>query len=130
MKPAKSIQTEQTDLATRLSALASGLRNEALALAGLASTWSRPGEEEHRDLDVLASSLRRTAALLDAAKGHLCKGCRLMEVEEHVSFGEVPRGVMLGSLKGGRSHGKEHEEEHEGEEGQGRQGARRPGRGR
>lgn len=68
-----SIETEQTDVATLLAGLASRLRNDGLALAGIACRDAEPGAVEHRDLNGLAGSLERTAALLEAVKERLCE---------------------------------------------------------
>ena len=112
-----SIEMEQTDVATLLAGLASRLRNDGLALAGIACRDADPGAVEHRDLNGLAGSLERTAALLEAVKERLCEECRLRDVVERVTFGKVPEANQEPKTKG--------EPDHEQEEDEGRQGGRR-----
>lgn len=111
---ADRIETEQTDVATYLGGLASRLRNDALALTGLASRESYPGNRDHEDLHGLAGSLERTAALLEAVKDRLCQECRLLEVAEQVTFGAVPEAGRKPKTKGARTHGKEEGQERKG----------------
>lgn len=87
---AKKGETECTDVATLLGGLASRLRNDALALSGLAWRESHPGAADHEDLHGLAGSRERTAKALEAVKDRLCFGCRLLDVAEHLTFGAVP----------------------------------------
>ncbi len=107
---ADRIETEQTDVATYLSGLASHRRNDALALTGLASRESHPGNRDHEDFHGLAGSLERTAALLEAVKDRLCQKCRLLDVAEQVTFGKVPEAGRKPKKKGARTHGKGKEE--------------------
>ncbi len=111
---ADRIETEQTDVATYLGGLASRLRNDALALTGLASRESYPGNRDHEDLHGLAGSLERTAALLEAVKDRLCQECRLLDVAEQVTFGAVPEVGRKPKKKGARTHGKEEGQERKG----------------
>lgn len=111
---AKKVETERTDVATFLGGLASRLRNDALALTGLASRESYPGNQDHEDLHGLADSLERTAAFLEAVKDRLCQECRLLEVEEQVTFGKVPEVGRKPKKKGARTHGKEEGQERKG----------------
>ncbi|MBI2192012.1 MAG: hypothetical protein HYU36_08515 [Planctomycetes bacterium] len=115
------IETEQTDLATLLGELASRLRNDALALTGLAWRESRPGTAEHEDLHGLAGSLERTAKVLQAVMDRLCAECRLLDVSEHVTFGKSPKVRPERKTKGERD-----DEQEEGQERKG--GGRRKGR--
>lgn len=112
---ADRIETEQTDVATYLGGLASRLRNDALALTGLAWRESHPGAVDHEDLHGLAGSLERTAKVLEAVKDRLCPGCRLLDVAEHVTFGAVPEARRKPrKTKGARTHGKEEGQERKG----------------
>ena len=111
---ADRIETEQTDVATYLGGLASRLRNDALALTGLAWRESRPGASDHEDLHGLAGSLERTAALLEAVKDRLCRACRLLDVAEKVTFGAVPGVGRKLRKKGARTHGEEERQERKG----------------
>ena len=121
MSLAKKVEAERTDVATFLGGLASRLRNDALALTGLAWRESHPGNADHEDLHGLAGSLERTAALLEAVKDRLCQTCQLLDVAEQVTFGASPEvGRKPRKKKGARTHGKE--------EGQERKGGRRKGR--
>jgi hypothetical protein len=113
---AKKVETERTDVATFLGGLASRLRNDALALTGLAWRESHPGAANHEDLHGLAGSLERTAKVLEAVKDRLCPGCRLLDVAEQVTFGAVPEVGQEQKTKGERDHEQEEE--------QGRQGGR------
>jgi len=112
-----NVETARTDLATMLSELAGRLRNDGLALTGLAWRESHPGSADHEDLHGLAGSLKRTAALLEAVKDRLCQTCQLLDVVEQVTFGTVPEVGRKPKTKGARIHGKE--------EGQERKGLRR-----
>ncbi len=114
---AKKVETERTDVATFLSGLASRLRNDALALSGLAWRESHPGASDHEDLHGLAGSLERAAALLEGVKEHLCQACQLLDVSEQVTFGAVP--------EVGRKRKKKGAQGHEQEEGQDRKGRKR-----
>jgi hypothetical protein len=114
---AKKVETERTDVATFLGGLASRLRNDALALTGLAWRESHPGAADHEDLHGLAGSLEWTAKVLEAVKDRLCPGCRLLDVAEQVTFGAVPEVGQEPKTKGERDHEQEEE--------QGRQGGRR-----
>jgi hypothetical protein len=114
---AKRVETERTDVATFLSGLASRLRNDALALTGLAWRESHPGNADHEDLHGLAGSLERTAKVLEAVKERLCQTCKLLDVAEQVTFGVVPEVERKPKTKGARNHGEE--------EGQERKGRRR-----
>ena len=105
-----SIETEQTDVATLLAGLASRLRNDGLALAGIACRDAAPGTVEHRDLTGLAGSLERTAALLEAVKERLCQECRLRDVVERVTFGKVPEVEQEPKTKGERDHEQEEDD--------------------
>lgn len=87
---AKKVELDRTDVATFLSGLTSRLRNNALALTGLAWRHSHPGNADHDDLHDLAGSLERTATLLAAAKDRLCQECQLHDVTEQVIFGAMP----------------------------------------
>ncbi|MBI2191977.1 MAG: hypothetical protein HYU36_08340 [Planctomycetes bacterium] len=118
-----SIETEQTDVATLLAGLASRLRNDGVALAGIACRDTEPGAVEHRDLTGLAHSLERTAALLEAVKERLCPECRLRDVVERVTFGNVPEVVQESKTKGERDHEQEEDEGRQG--GRQRKGRRR-----
>lgn len=89
MRDGKQLETGSADLATLLGNLASRLRNDGLTLVGIASTQFSPGEQEHRDYNELATSLERTAALMEAAKDRLCQQCRLININEHVIFGRT-----------------------------------------
>lgn len=84
---ARKVELDRTDVATFLSGLTSRLRNNALALTGLAWRHSHPGNADHEDLHDLAGSLERTAALLAAAKDRLCQKCKLQGVAVQVTFG-------------------------------------------
>jgi hypothetical protein len=118
---ADGIETEQTDVATYLGGLASRLRNDALALTGLASRESYPGNPDHEDLHGLAGSLERTAKLLEAVKDRLCQTCQLLDVAEQVIFGAVPEVGRKLNVKGARTHGEEEGQER-------KSGRRRKGR--
>ena len=117
MSLAKKVEAERTDVATFLGGLASRLRNDALALTGLAWRESHPGNADHEDLHGLAGSLERTAALLEPVKDRLCQTCQLLDVAEQVTFGALPEVGRKPKTKGARIHGKE--------EGQERKGRRR-----
>jgi hypothetical protein len=117
---ADRIETDRTDVATFLGGLASRLRNDSLALIGLAWRDSHPGASDHEDLHGLAGSLERMAKVIEAVKDRLCQACQLLDVSEQVTFGAVPGVERKRDLKGGRTHGQE--------EGQERKGGRRKGR--
>jgi len=117
---AKKVETESTDVATFLGGLAIRLRNDGLALTGLAWRHSQPGNADHEDLQGLAGSVEQTAKLLEAVKDRLCTKCRLLDVSEHVTFGAVPEVGKESKAKG------EHDDEQE--EGQERKADRRKGR--
>ena len=123
MSLAKKVEAERTDVATFLRGLASRLRNDALALTGLAWRESHPGNAEHQDLHGLAGSLERTAALLEAVKDRLCQTCQLLDVAEQVTFGAVPEVGQQPRTKGERDHEQEEEQERQG--GRQRKGRRR-----
>jgi len=106
-----TIETEQTDVASLLAGTASRLRNDGLALVGIACRNSAPGAVEHRDLHELAGSLDRIATLVEAVKERLCQKCRLLDVAEHVTFGAVPKVGQKPKTRGGRVHGQEKEQE-------------------
>ena len=118
-----SIETDQTDVATLLAGLASRLRNDGLALAGIACRDAEPGAVEHRDLTGLAGSLEWTAALVEAVKARLCRECRLRAVVERVTFGKAPEANLEPKTKGERDHEQEEEQERQG--GRRRKGRRR-----
>lgn len=90
MSLADRIVTEQKDVATLLGGLACRLRNDGLALTGIACPDSTPGAVEHGDLHELSGSLDRVANLVEAVKERLCRKCRLLNVAELVPFGTVP----------------------------------------
>jgi len=83
---AKKVELDRTDVATFLSGLTSRLRNNALALTGLAWRHSRPGNADHDDLHDLAGSLEQTATLLAAIKDRLCQKCMLLDVAVQITF--------------------------------------------
>ena len=112
-----NVETARTDLATLLSELAGRLRNDGLALTGLAWRESHPGSADHEDLHGLAGSLERTAKVLEAIRDRLCGKCRMLDAVERVTFGKVPEADQEPKTKGERTHGQE--------EGQERQGGRR-----
>jgi hypothetical protein len=109
------VEMERTDVATFLGGLASRLRNDALALTGLAWRHSHPGNADQEDLHGLArSSLERTAALLEAVKDRLWQRCQLLDVAEQVTLGAVPEVERKPKTKGARIHGKEEGQERKG----------------
>jgi hypothetical protein len=83
---AKKVELDRADVATFLSGLTSRLRNNALALTGLAWRHSRPGNADHDDLHNLAGSLEQTAMLLAAIKDRLCQKCMLLNVAVQITF--------------------------------------------
>ncbi|MBI2932399.1 MAG: hypothetical protein HYY16_12175 [Planctomycetes bacterium] len=106
-----NVETARTDLATLLSELVSRLRNDGLALTGLAWRESHPGSADHEDLHGLAGSLERTAKVVEAIRDRLCATCRMVDVAERVTFGKVPEVVQEPKAKGERTHGQEEEQE-------------------
>ena len=101
-----TMETELTEVGTLLGNLASRLRNDGLALMGMASWEPDPESLEHKDLHGLAGSLMRTAGLIGFVKEGLCQECRLRDVEEVVTFGDKPEAER--KQKGGR-HGQKGE---------------------
>jgi len=116
----KRVVMEQTDVATYLADLVSRVRNDALAITGLAWRHSRPGESDFEELHALSGSLERTAKILEAVKDRLCQICKVVDVAEHVTFGTVPEVGQEPKPEGGHDHGQE--------EGQERKAGRRKGR--
>ena len=106
MRNGERIETARTDLATLLGNLASQLRNDGLALTGMATLESNPGEVKYRDLTELMGSLERTASLMEAVKDRLCQKCRMQGVAEHVTFGMEPEDGQRSQLKGEWRRGK------------------------
>ncbi len=88
MAKTKPVEMDRTDLMTLLGCLASDLRNAGLAVRGVSYRRADPEELEMSDLDRLAGSLDRVAAVLDAARAHLCKTCQLVDVSEQVEFSQ------------------------------------------
>jgi len=86
-RPTTTVDLDTADIATLLGAVASRLRNDGLALVGMAArSGCVPGSVEHRDLHALAGSMDRAAALVEAVGRGLCRRCRLMGVVEQVVF--------------------------------------------
>ena len=99
-KKSADIEIMNTDISTLLNFLSGRLRNDGLALLGLAAEHYRPDEQEYRDLDALKESLERVADLLDASGARLCNECRMVTVSETVTFQASPKEGE--SRKGGR----------------------------
>lgn len=83
--------TTETDLETRLAAMADRLRVFASALRGMARDRGDVGPEERAQLS-LAGELDAAGRELDIVAGSLCRRCGLLEVHEQLRFGGTPRG--------------------------------------
>lgn len=86
MAKTEPVEMDRTDLMTLLGCLASDLRNAGLAVRGVSYRRADPEEQEMADLDRLAGSLDRVAAVLDASREQLCKTCQLVDVSERMGF--------------------------------------------
>jgi len=106
-----TMETELTEVGTLLGNLASRLRNDGLALMGMASREPDPESLEHRDLHGLAGSLMRTSGLLEFIRGGLCQECRLRDVKQLLTFDDAPEDEKEPKPKGGKDHGKEGKKE-------------------
>ena len=83
------VEINKTDLGTLLDILSSRIRNDGLAVAGLAYRHADPGTAEHRDLLAVTERLEKTAAIIKAVSEQLCRECRLQDVVESVRFGKA-----------------------------------------
>ena len=103
---------EVTEVGTLLGNLASRLRNDGLALMGMASREPDPESLEHKDLHGLAGSLMRTAGLIEFIKAGLCRRCLLQDVREMLTFGDAPEDEKEPKPKGG-ANGQNREKDRE-----------------
>ena len=82
------VEINKTDLGTLLDILSSRIRNDGLAVAGLAYRHADPGTVEHRDLMAVTESLEKTALIIKGLSDRLCRECRLQGIVESVRFGK------------------------------------------
>lgn len=80
-----TLETDRTELTSLLTRQAYRLRNDAMAVLGLAHTHFHASEVEQEQLAWLAESIERNARLLDLVGERLCQGCRFLKVAERVS---------------------------------------------
>ena len=100
-----TLETDRTELASLLPRLAHRLRNDALAIQGLAHTHFHASQTEREQLAWLAESLERTARLLDLVGGHLCRNCRFLELVERLSLEREATEAPSAPRPGGRRAG-------------------------